>query len=312
MDDELEPTTLPAEPSVLLVLLALLVAALALKVVLTSAREGERARGWRATAVALWPGVLAWGLGLWAAGLLALVGLEPVNDLRFSPLHAAGLFLVALLAGCPPLLWLARRVDNPSSSRRLAGAAALLALPAMGMPLGWLQAARLDPVPLWVTLWPVMGAAVATLGLGAALALAYSSLGEAHPARRLWRTAAAVLGGALLTLGQVLVHEGALVSDEAFSGAVATLPVALMSGLGAITPLLLVGLMVLQRLRRYVSEDQRRRQHERRGRQRIPDAVGPGQAAGLPGTADGLDSQGVARTSASGHRRQRHRRHRVL
>ncbi len=55
MDEDLTPVASATEPSALLVLLALLVAALALKVVLTSAREGERARGWQATAVALWP-----------------------------------------------------------------------------------------------------------------------------------------------------------------------------------------------------------------------------------------------------------------
>jgi NO-binding membrane sensor protein with MHYT domain len=321
MDDELASATPPGEPSALLVLLALLVAALALKVVLTSAREGERARGLWPTTLALWPGVLAWGLGLWAAGLLALVGLEPVNDLRFSPLEAASLFLLALLSGVPPLWLLARRHTDPRSTRRLAGAALLMAVPAMALPLGWLQAARLEPGPLWLPLWPLMGVVVSALGLGAALALAYSALGEGHPARRLWRTAAAVLGGALLVLGQVLVHEGALVSEEAFSRASATLSVALMSGLGAITPMLLVALMVLQRLRRYVSEDERQRgQPDRRRRPRTHDAGARRrpQASGLhasseqPDTTQGPDSVGAGTPSTHGQRRSRHRRHKVL
>jgi hypothetical protein len=323
MEEDITPAASTAEPSAMLVLLALLVAALALKVVLTSAREGERARGWRAIAVALWPGALAWGLGLWAAGLLAVVGLEPVSDLRLSLLDACWLFAAALLSAFPPLLLLARRNSRPQSTRRLGGSALLLALPAMAMPLGWLHAARLDPAPLWLPLWAAMGVAVATAGLGAALALAYGRLGESHPARRLWRTAAAVCGGVALLLGQMLVHEGALVSDAAFSLASATVPMALMSGLGALTPMLLVGLMVLQRLRRYASEDQRHggSRPDRTDRRRRPRSTGSGRDRRTEDHPSLLNSHidsalGAATqphaTAQQPRRRSKHQRHRVL
>jgi NO-binding membrane sensor protein with MHYT domain len=304
-----------AEPSAMLAMLALLVAALALKVVLTSASAGRGARSPQDAAVALWPGVLAWGLGLWASGLLALVGLEPVSDLRFSLADAGWLLAAALLSGLPPLLWLTRRAPEERSVVRLGGAALWLTLPAMAMPVGWLHAARLDPAPLWLHGWAVLGTLVATVGVGAALSLAHNPMGVSRRARRLWRTAAALAGGAALLLGQVLVHEGALVSDEAFSSATASLPVGMMAGVGALTPLLLVGLMVLQRLRRYAAEDRRERRRQGRG----------GGRTALP--ADAVSSLGPAtegsvwphsgppsRTpvAAQPRSRSKHRRHRVL
>ncbi len=320
MDAELPPTALGAEPSLLLVLLALLVAALALKVVLTSVSEGQRAPpGWRLLR-ALWPGLLAWGLGLWAAGLLSLVGLEAVNELRFSQGDALWLFGAAVLSGLPPLLWLSLRQVPVRAARRLGGAAVLLALPAMAMPWGWLRAARLDPAPLWLPAWAVLGAAVAVVGLSAALALAYNPLGQQRRVRRLSRTAAALGGGGALLLGQVLVHEAALVSDEAFSSASAAVPVDLMAGLGALTPMLLVGLMVLQRLRRYAHEDQRRpgpgAGRRRRGSRLRPAADGRRAAVGAdsaaPTESETPDPSSLSPEAAQPRRRTRHQRHRVL
>lgn len=318
MYEDFAPANSSFEPSMLFVLLAWLVVALALKVLLTSAREGERARGGRASSTALWPGLLAWGLGLWSAGLLAVAGLEPVSDLRFSLSDAGWLLAAALLSGLPPLLLLARQHDNPRSTRRLGGAALLLALPAIAMPMGWLQAARLDPAPLWQLSWVALGAVVATAGLGAALALAYSALSEGHPMRRLWRTAAAVCGGVALLLGQVLVHEGALVSKEVFSGAAATLPVAVTSGVGALTPLLLVGLMVLQRLRRYASEDERHRGSQYRRnprRRRTRPWPGGGHSAAPSTVGPSLTEAGPAAeplAAAQARRQKKYRRNRLL
>ncbi len=324
MEEEQITDVSVTEPSLLLVWLGLVVAAMALKVVLTSAREAERTRGWRASTRALWPGVLAWGLGLWAAGLLAVAGLEPVADLRFNLSDAAWLLLGAVLSGVPPMWWLARRHARPRSTRRLGGAALLLALPGVALSMGWLQAARLEPAPLWLPLWAVLGGAVATVGLAAALALAYSTLGEAQSARRLWRSAAAVAGGVALLLGQVLVHEAALVSAEAFSRASATLSVALMSGVGALSPLLLLGLMVLQRLRRYAHEDRRHSGSsglDRRRHRRPATAAGQGDASrpfAASGEASGMGdsasawSSSLPSTAAQPRRRSKHRRHRVL
>lgn len=237
-------------PSVVLLALSLVVYALALQLMLSSARRAARTTRWPDRLADLLPGVLGMGLGLWASGVLGVIGLERGVPLAFDPYVAATLLPVALLAAVPPLLLLSSRGSDVARVGLLMGTAALLIAGSVLLSLGWVFAARLDPPPQLELRWLGLDLVLVAAGLAAALALARKLAREGRLLRRLRYAAAALGGGIALTLAQVLVHESVQIADETVSGAAATLQVALLSGLGGVVPMVLLGMLLLRRLPR--------------------------------------------------------------
>lgn len=232
-----------------LVVLAFIVYALALQLALSSARRAARATCWHERLTDLFPGLLGVGIGLWASGVLGVIGLQRGMQLGFDPYAAAALLPLTMVAALPPLLLLSSRGSDTTRVGLLLGAAALLTAGSVFLSLGWLFAARLDPPPQLRLRWAGLDLVLVVAALAAALSLARKLAREARMLRRLRYAAAALGGGVALTLAQVLVHESVQISEETVSGASATLKIAVLSGLGGVVPMLLLGLMVLRRLR---------------------------------------------------------------
>lgn len=196
--------------SLLLWLLATLVAALAVHLSQGWVRWAQRGPGlrqqWRALLLAA--GVL--GAGLTSATVLCMQAQPLPFPVGYRALAALGLWLGATLV-CLPLVALPARVQR---GWVLLGVGALLALLALGLQAGWVWAAGMRPGVLWRHELVAAAAVLLIIGLALAQWLAQAAAIQASERRMVWRMAAALLAALTLMAGQQVMTAAAALSTQ--------------------------------------------------------------------------------------------------
>jgi NO-binding membrane sensor protein with MHYT domain len=274
MNEFLASTSPAAESSLLLLILAAVVAVLTLHVTL-DLLHGARRRldgppGRRIGLLAQASSAL--GLGLTATTVLVLASEAFSFRLGFRASEVMVLMPASLVAGgvvCGVLLHLRRNLA-------LALGGPLLGVMALGLQHGWMEAVGFRPGLTWDPMYLAAAAAVLVIGSTAGLLLA-DPVREAHHHRRSsWRPGAALLIGLAIVTGQEVLHSGVGLPSQVGSVYLKEVPGTLLTVIaGVFVPLLLAGMAI----DRAVRNSQRRRarhtglapmtEHRRRTRRKI-------------------------------------------
>ena len=190
-----------SESSLLLWVMAAVVALLAAYLFVGWLRRTQGGAGWRGVLgpVTLASAVL--GVGMTSAMVLAMSAEGLTFALGYRWLAVPGLVLGPMIACLPAAWWLSRRQNWLA----LIGSGLMLAAVAMAVEVGWIIAAGLRPGIKWQ--FELLGAAAAltTVGFIAALWLAFYDASSDGARKTLWRVGAAALMALTLIAGQELV-----------------------------------------------------------------------------------------------------------
>ena len=198
------------ESSFLLWLMAGVVAALSAYLFIGWVRRAQGLLGWRQLTGPMLLAGSALGLGMSCAMVLALSAEALSFPLGYRWLWVPLLLLAPMLA-CIPVAW--------ALSRRqkwwvlLLCSLSLTAI-AVAVQVGWILAAGLRPGLRWQFSLLGAAAAVAAVGFGASLWLAYSDASGNGARKTLWRVGAAVLMALTLIAGQELVGASVALSSQ--------------------------------------------------------------------------------------------------
>ncbi len=250
--------------------LAWAVAALALHVVLGWSRRGARSAGWRSRALALGLAGTTLGSAVCATAVLSLTGESLAFALGWKASTALQLWLLAMAAGVPvamALTWARRWWMQPFT-------AALLAVLASGVLMGWIQAAGLRPGVHWRLEFVVAACALMTPGFMGALWMAFGGTAYDAERRTAWMLGASGVFGLTLVGGSQVVMASAGLLGQASSSYLGEVPSSVLSLVcGALMPLLLAGMVIDLALRRRqrgsASQGSVATHHRRRRRHRI-------------------------------------------
>ena len=193
--------TATGESSLLLWVMAAVVAGLGAYLFVGWIRRAQGLDGWRNT---LGPAALAagaLGAGMTSAMVLAMSAEALSFPLGYLWLALPALFLGPMVACLPAAWWLTRRHNWLA----LLSCGLLLAAVAVAVQAGWILAAGLRPGIRWRFELLGAAAALASSGFIAALWLAYSDASSEGARKSLWRMGAAALMGLTLIAGQEVV-----------------------------------------------------------------------------------------------------------
>ncbi len=243
MNEALQPT----DSSLLLWLLAAVVAMLAAHVCQGWVYEAQRAPGLRQRWPALAAAGATLGTGLCSAMLLAMSAQGLLFAIGYRAWPAVGLWLGAML-GCA-LLAAALAATRRAWLLLICGAG--LALLAAALHFGWLWAAGFRPGVVWRRDFMAASAIFMVIGLGAAVWLSFSDLLKDSEKRTLWRLCAAALLGLSLAGGQELMIHAAGLTYQQGSIYEQQLPGSILSLVaGVLVPLVLTVMAIDLLLRR--------------------------------------------------------------
>jgi NADH:ubiquinone oxidoreductase subunit K len=186
------------DSSLLLWVMAAVVAMLASYLFIGWVRRGQSTGGWTSS---LGPALLAGpalGLGLSSSMVLALSAEALAFPLGYRWILVPVLVLAPMLACVPAAWWLTRRQGWIT----LICCGVLLAAVAVAVQAGWLLAAGLRPGLRWNFKLVGAAAGLSAVGFSASLWLAYSDASGAGARKTLWRVGAAVLMALTLVAGQ--------------------------------------------------------------------------------------------------------------
>jgi NO-binding membrane sensor protein with MHYT domain len=242
-----EATSSTAESSLLLSLLAAVVAVLAAYVSLGWIREGQRQTTQRQRWLPLLLSSSALGTGICASMVLALSAQALAFPLGYRAAAAPALWLGAIAGCAPAMAWLMRSRHAAS----LVGAGAWLAALAAAVQWGWVRAAGFRPGIEWRSEFVATAAVVMAVGAAVALWLAFSTMGQEGRQRQLWRLSAAALLGLCLIAAQEVLLAGAGLVTQVGSVYVPEVPASALCLLGGVvTPLVLAVLVLDLEMRR--------------------------------------------------------------
>ena len=168
-------------------------------------RRAQGLLGWRQLTAPMLLAGSALGLGISCSMVLALSAEALRFPLGYRWLWVPWLFLAPMLA-CVPVAWALSRRQN---WKVLLLCSLLLTTVAVAVQAGWILAAGLRPGLRWQFSLLGAAAAVAIIGFGASLWLAYSDASGNGGRKSLWRVGAAVLMALALVAGQELVGAAA-------------------------------------------------------------------------------------------------------
>lgn len=186
------------DSSLLLWVMAAVVAMLASYLFVGWIRRGQSASGWRSS---FGPALLAGpalGLGMSSSMVLTLSAEALAFPLGYRWMLVPALMLAPMVACVPAAWWLSRRQGLIT----LICCGVLLAAVAVAVQAGWLLAAGLRPGLRWNFKLVGAAAGLSAVGFSAALWLAYSDASGAGARKTLWRVGAAVLMALTLVAGQ--------------------------------------------------------------------------------------------------------------
>jgi len=186
------------DSSLLLWVMAAVVAMLSAYIFIGWVRRGQSAGGWRSSFA---PSLLAGpalGLGMSSSMVLALSAEALAFPLGYRWVLVPALVLAPMVACIPAAWWLSRR----QGWLTLICCGVLLAAVAVAVQAGWLLAAGLRPGLRWNFKLVGAAAGVAAVGISAALWLAYSDASGDGARKTLWRVGAAVMMALTLVAGQ--------------------------------------------------------------------------------------------------------------
>lgn len=185
----------------LLWLAAALVALLAAYLFVGWLRRAQNEAGWRQQLGPILLAGAALGVGITSAMPLALAAEALSFKLGYNWFFIPALVLGPMVGTLPAAFWLARKQNWWA----LIGCGLWLGLLAVAVQAGWILAAGLRPGIRWS--FELLGgaAAVTTLGMTAALWLAYSDASSEGARKTLWRVGAAALMSLSLIAGQEVV-----------------------------------------------------------------------------------------------------------
>jgi NO-binding membrane sensor protein with MHYT domain len=256
-----------ADISALLWVLAAVVMALAVHVALGYLRFATREARPRGKALQAGFAALALGSGIWSAMLLGLASQALNYALGFSAFGLLAAWGVAVLVGALSLGLLLASM-RPAV---VVGAGALAAAGALFTQMLLVRALGLAPGLVWHYDALAVAAPVAASGCIGGLWLAFLAAGRSSPQRRRWRWAAAAMMGLALIGGQELVMAAAAMGTQKASLYLNQVPgeaTCLVAGLAV--PLVMLGLLLEQRMRRYAPGElktpRRKRRRVRTGR----------------------------------------------
>jgi hypothetical protein len=201
----------PTDSSLLLWLLAALVAVLSAHVAQGWVYVAQRAAGLRQRLPAGLVAGATLGTGLCSAMLLAMTAQGLLFAIGYRAWPAVGLWLGAML-GCSALA-LALAASQRAWLLLLVGA--MLALLAAGVHAGWLWAAGFRPGIVWRREFMAAAAVFMIVGVAAAAWLSFSVILQDSERRTLWRFLAAALLGLSFAGGQeLMIHAAGLVYQQ--------------------------------------------------------------------------------------------------
>lgn len=194
-----------SESSLLLWVMAAIVAWLAAYLFVGWLRRTQGQVGWRAVLGPVALASAALGLGMASAMVLAMSAEGLAFALGYRWLALPALVLGPVIGCLPAAWWLSRRKNWLA----VIGSGLMLAAVAVAQQVGWIVAAGLRPGIKWQ--FELLGAAAALTAVGfvAALWLAYSDASSDGARRSLWRVSAATLMALTLIAGQEMVASSA-------------------------------------------------------------------------------------------------------
>lgn len=194
-----------SESSLLLWVMAAIVALLSAYLFIGWLRRAQGASGWRGVRGPVALASAALGAGMSSAMLLAMSAEGLAYALGYRWLAVPALVLGPVIACLPAAWWLSHSQRWPA----LIGSGLMLAAVALAVQVGWVSAAGLRPGVQWQ--FELLGAAAAltTAGFVAALWVAYSDASREGANKALWRGGAAAVMALTLIAGQELVSSSA-------------------------------------------------------------------------------------------------------
>lgn len=241
-----------SDSSLLLWMLAAVLALFAAHVALGWIREVQRQKSFRDSWKGLLSAAVAMGSGISGSVVLALSAEALTFPLGYSLQRALVLWAAAILGSLPSCFWLARKNGVLAS---LVGGA-LLAAVAVAVQSSWVVAVGFRPGITWRMEFLAAAFVFLLIGLSGAFWVAFSEPSKAGRRRRLWRVGGTALLGLSLVAGQEVLMAGAGLLAQVGSVYKDQLPAAIASLVaGVVVPL---GLLVMA-----IDLDLRRRQRRR-------------------------------------------------
>ena len=198
------------DSSLLLWVMAALVAMLAAYLFVGWTRRAQSAPGWRGWGGPVLVSATAMGFGMSSAMVLALSAEALSFALGYRWLLVPALILGPAVACVPAAWWLSRRHNWLA----LIGCGLLLAAVAVAVQCGWILAAGLRPGIRWQPPLLVAAGALQALGFIASLWLAYSDASSDGARKTLWRLGAAALMALSLIAGQEVIASASGLSSQ--------------------------------------------------------------------------------------------------
>ena len=189
------------DSSLLLWVMAALVALLAAYVFIGWLRRAQGQAGWREVLGPVLLASAALGVGMSSTMVLAMSAEALAFSLGYRWLAVPGLVLGPVIACVPAAWWLSRQQNWLA----LIGSGLMLAAVAVAVQVGWILAAGLRPGIKWQFELVGVAAAMSASGFTAALWLAYSDASSEGTRKTLWRVGAAALIALTLIAGQAVV-----------------------------------------------------------------------------------------------------------
>jgi diguanylate cyclase len=189
------------ESSLLLWLMAAVVALLSAYLFIGWVRRVQGVQGWREWAGPVLLAGTVLGLGFTSAMVLAMSAEALPFPLGYRWIAVPALFLLPPLACVPAAWWLSRRQNWIA----LLACGLMLAAVALAVQVGWIMAAGLRPGLRWNPTLVGAAAAMGVVGFVAASWLAYSDSSGDGARKTLWRVGGAVLMAITLVASQEVV-----------------------------------------------------------------------------------------------------------
>jgi NO-binding membrane sensor protein with MHYT domain len=235
------------ESSLLLWLLAAMVALLAAHVGLAWVREGQRQprlqQRWPALAIA----AATLGTGLCATMVLGLSAEALGFQIGYRTAAAPVLWLLAMAGSLPVAAWLMHDQRTPAKI----GAGVVLGALAAAVQAGWIAAAGFQPGINWPVGYVASAAGAMAVAATVALGLAFSDASKEGRYRQYWRVGAAVLLGLGVLAGQEILIYGVDLSAQVGSASRRELSATVLClACGALVPLVLAVMALHIEMRR--------------------------------------------------------------